>query len=213
MNPTCSVPSCIKDIQSLEMCTAHYLAWRKSGAPRPALTPKACAECSQTFTPKRGNQKFCGKRCNDSAHRDSSTAACGMTDCAHPVRAKGLCRKHYNELAPNRKTWKKNGDPEVRRAALRRKTQQRRARTKGDPDADLIDRDLIGDRDGWRCGLCATPVDKSLPYPNPRSASLDHIEPLSLGGKHITTNVQIAHLDCNVAKGNRVADVQPLLVG
>ena len=44
-----------------------------------------------------------------------------------------------------------------------------------------------------------------LAYPHPRSASLDHIEPLSLGGQHVHSNVQLAHLDCNMAKSNRQA--------
>lgn len=124
-----------------------------------------------------------------------------------------LCSKHYKAQHPNRRAWKKNGDPDVRRANLRRKTQKRRAQLAGDLDAQAIDRDDIGERDGWRCGLCRRSVDRSLAYPDPKSASLDHIVPLSLGGLHVLTNVQIAHLECNVAKNNRAADVQPLLVG
>lgn len=61
----------------------------------------------------------------------------------------------------------------------------------------------IYERDGWKCGICTKPVSKTHKYPHPRSASLDHIEPISLGGTHTKTNVQLAHLDCNVRKGNR----------
>jgi 5-methylcytosine-specific restriction endonuclease McrA len=43
--------------------------------------------------------------------------------------------------------------------------------------------------------------------------SLDHIEPLSLGGKHVPENVQITHLACNMAKGNRGGGEQLLLIG
>lgn len=63
----------------------------------------------------------------------------------------------------------------------------------------------VYERDGWICGLCGLPVDDYLTYPDPRSASLDHVTPLSLGGSHMLENVQLAHLGCNVQKGARVA--------
>lgn len=142
------------------------------------------------------------------------TRLCDVDGCSNVHRAKGMCSTHYNLSRPETRVWAlRKGDPATRRATLRRKTQQRRARLKGDPDAELIDRDDIGDRDGWRCGLCATKVDRTLPYPHPKSASLDHIVPLSVGGKHVLTNVQIAHFGCNMAKGNRGGGEQLLLVG
>jgi 5-methylcytosine-specific restriction endonuclease McrA len=138
---------------------------------------------------------------------------CGAIFVPVHVNQKCCCEQHGKRFW--KQTHPRKPDPmtEKRRANLRRKTQQRRARLKGDATAELIDRDQIGERDGWCCGLCSQPVDKSLAYPHPQSASLDHVKPLSLGGKHVEANVQISHLTCNVAKGNRVADVQPLLVG
>lgn len=55
-------------------------------------------------------------------------------------------------------------------------------------------------RDGWICQICRQKVDKKLKYPNPKSASLDHIIPLSKGGTHTHNNVQLAHLKCNMEK-------------
>ena len=55
-------------------------------------------------------------------------------------------------------------------------------------------------RDGWTCGLCNEGVDGSLRWPHDMSASLDHVVPISLGGPHLYSNVQLAHLGCNVAK-------------
>ncbi len=124
-----------------------------------------------------------------------------------------MCAHHYNMTHPNRKQWKKNGNPEVRRASLRRKTQKRRARLAGDSSPHTNDRDAIAERDGWRCGICGKRVGRSYASPHPRSASLDHIEQLSLGGKHAPENVQLAHLDCNVRKGNRAAGDQLALIG
>ncbi|SDN79254.1 HNH endonuclease [Geodermatophilus sp. DSM 45219] len=54
---------------------------------------------------------------------------------------------------------------------------------------------------GGLCGLCGDAIDRSLPWPDPESASLDHILPLSKGGAHDQSNVQWTHLVCNLRKG------------
>lgn len=59
----------------------------------------------------------------------------------------------------------------------------------------------IFERDGWVCQLCQRPVNKGLSWPHTESASLDHVVPLSRGGDHVRTNVQLAHLGCNIGKG------------
>jgi len=56
-------------------------------------------------------------------------------------------------------------------------------------------------RDKWICQICHSKVDQRLKYPHPKSASLDHIIPIALGGIHTRENVQLAHLDCNVKAG------------
>ena len=61
----------------------------------------------------------------------------------------------------------------------------------------------VYERDEWTCGLCSEPVDRLCAWPDPKSPSLDHVLPLSKGGHHVMENVQLAHLDCNVRKGNR----------
>jgi hypothetical protein len=63
----------------------------------------------------------------------------------------------------------------------------------------------IYERDGWRCGLCGATVDRTIVYPNPMSASLDHRMPIARGGGHTRDNVQLAHLGCNSRKRDRAA--------
>jgi hypothetical protein len=52
-------------------------------------------------------------------------------------------------------------------------------------------------------------VNPTLTFPNPACASLDHLIPLSRGGGHKTTNVQLAHLRCNTSRGNKVLNLSP----
>lgn len=62
-------------------------------------------------------------------------------------------------------------------------------------------------RDGWDCHLCSEPVDRRILWPDPRSASADHVVPKSLGGSDDLDNLKLAHLVCNVKRGNRLLEV------
>ena len=73
---------------------------------------------------------------------------------------------------------------------------------------ETFDRADIFDRDRWRCGICNATVDRSLTYPHPLSASLDHIVPMSRGGAHTPDNTQCSHLICNVEKGARISSMR-----
>lgn len=71
----------------------------------------------------------------------------------------------------------------------------------------------VHERDRWTCGLCDGPVDPAVAWPDPLSASVDHIVPLSRGGAHALANVQCAHLGCNSSKGDREAATQAYVAG
>jgi hypothetical protein len=59
------------------------------------------------------------------------------------------------------------------------------------------------------CGICRKPVDKSLPYidprtgkPNPLAKSVDEIVPVALGGSPTDRdNARLTHLGCNMSRG------------
>lgn len=67
-----------------------------------------------------------------------------------------------------------------------------------------VSRSLIYERDGGICGLCHLPVDRSLKYPHPGSATVDHIIPITRGGKDEASNLQLAHASCNLRKQNKL---------
>ena len=81
---------------------------------------------------------------------------------------------------------------------------KRRAEKKGNGPFHNIDPREVFERDSWTCGLCGKRVNRRLKFPNPRSASLDHIIPLSRGGPHTYQNVQLAHLKCNLEKRDQI---------
>lgn len=78
------------------------------------------------------------------------------------------------------------------------------------------------DRDGWAkaayikarkiifstqsiCAICGRPVNFDLKFPDPWSATVDHIVPLSKGGNPADiSNMQLAHFRCNRLKSSKI---------
>lgn len=88
------------------------------------------------------------------------------------------------------------------------KSDEERCREYGVPYDPSITRPVVYAQSGWTCHLCGKRVSKRLKYPNPKSASLDHIVPLSWRQNspgHVWGNVALAHLRCNQSKGARFA--------
>jgi 5-methylcytosine-specific restriction endonuclease McrA len=83
--------------------------------------------------------------------------------------------------------------------------QRRNAKERGAQRTLPVDRREIFARDNWTCGLCREKVDAALKFPHRMSATLDHIVPLSKGGSHEPSNVQLAHFVCNCRKKDRAA--------
>lgn len=55
------------------------------------------------------------------------------------------------------------------------------------------------------CALCGLPVDKTKRFPDPLSASVDHIIPVAKGGHpSALDNLQLTHLICNEVKGSKM---------
>lgn len=159
------------------------------GDPVGAIRSEFCGPCR---TRRRMEMRRAGTRRSYQRHRDKRIAE----------------GKAYREA--NRqyfKDWykRKRSDPEwMERELARIQVSNRRRRAlrrsaRSEPYTTLE----IADRDGWRCQLCGKKVPRKSAARSPRSATVDHIVPISLGGDDVKANVQLAHFSCNVAKNNR----------
>jgi 5-methylcytosine-specific restriction endonuclease McrA len=68
---------------------------------------------------------------------------------------------------------------------------------------EVVDPQIVFDRDDWICQLCHTDIPRDAVWPDVMSAAMDHIKPLSKGGDHSYANCQASHLRCNASKGSR----------
>lgn len=121
-----------------------------------------------------------------------------------------LCGEQCRAKRQSRRTSKTimrryHSDPEFA-AKVQARASARRAERLGLGSREITISYLL-ERDGWKCGICHRKI-RSF-----KQASLDHIIPISLGGRHELTNVQAAHRKCNYSKGNRGGGDQYRLFG
>lgn len=177
-------------------CSAERAA--KVHGRSPALI--RCASCGTEFTNRTGREKFCTRTCSGRAARarqldtplSMTCPACGerfQTFDVRTVACSTACKQWVR---------KHPGVPRLVDGQCETCGETFRAGRK---------------RDGWICQLCHRRISKRLRHPHPLSASLDHVIPLSRGGRHCASNVQAAHLGCNVSKGNRGGNEQLMLIG
>lgn len=170
-------------------------------ASRKERQARACEFCGDTFefldNGSSGPGRFCSLACRDASMRTGATVQCeicGAGFYAPPSReAARFCSPQCHGDAK-----RKFPPGESRRQAARRRRAAKLA-----AEVERYSTQEIAERDGWRCQICKRPVPRSAAHPNPRSASIDHIVPLSEGGGDVKANVQLAHLKCNLSKGAR----------
>lgn len=59
-------------------------------------------------------------------------------------------------------------------------------------------RRILFEKQQCLCGICGQPMK------NNKTSNLDHIIPLSKGGRSIIENLQLAHVKCNSEKADKI---------
>lgn len=196
-------------------CQSKFFLAKKS-AERAAYwssLDRKCRQCGVGINDRDIRAKYCSRYCSEvwwgqRLEEPLPEVVCELEGCdvvfiPKSRRQKCCCTNHgqihYNRVS--RATGRQKAAPwNDRRRANHHK---RRALKKKLPAADIRPLDIY-ERDSWVCGVCGDGIDPDTAWPDPLSASLDHILPLSKGGHHVPENVQAAHLSCNVRKGDRV---------
>ena len=88
-----------------------------------------------------------------------------------------------------------NLDPVKKKARQHRKNKAKKARRR-EAFVEHIEDYIVFELDEGICGICDAPILEDF--------HVDHIVPLSRGGKHSYANAQAAHPSCNIKKGAKL---------
>jgi predicted nucleic acid-binding Zn ribbon protein len=197
-------------------CKACLHEWYRSRyTPRTAAggDPRRCDRCGETYTPKqRRLSMYCSFFCKDRARKDQQildrlaskpfARRCVWCGAAIPQTMRSdamFCSAVCNSAAHRTmRSWR------------RRSGERAPLKPRKNPLPSFID---IADRDQWKCGICGKPVNRRLEYPAPLAGSLDHLLPVSRGGSHDPSNLQLAHFRCNWSKRADPANDRLRLIG
>lgn len=146
---------------------------------------------------KQGDGPSCGTRAKYLAGCRCTRCRARVTEQARVFREQYKARHGVSYRTLYKTKPEEYGDRHRRRDAARR------ARKAGATIESFTHQEIF-ERDAWTCGICNTPVDQTLSYPDPMSSSLDHVVPLARGGEHSRGNTRLAHLNCNVRRGTAV---------
>lgn len=210
--PTCSVPGCSADVRSRHVgyCERHYSRLRRTGTLDTVVDVskyEKCLHCGESTD--NGYGKFCGSRCRARYGRGSSLKAncrvCGKEYISHHKKVccskecrseleRIYSRNHYAKwIATSAQFRSKVRNAEYKRKALKQKA-----------FVEIVEIDVVFARDKGICWLCGKDVNPLLKWPNHGYATLDHVMPLSKGGRHSYDNIRLAHMSCNCKKGAKL---------
>lgn len=158
--------------------------WLAAHGPASKIYIRNCDECGTLFVSRYAGRKRCSDTCSDAANTRNIIA-----NITRRYRTDPAFRDRVITAAQNRRADKLGIEQITTTAEL---------------TAYLMSRDR------GRCGICRKPVRART---GPMKPSIDHILPLSAGGKHELSNVQLVHYRCNLSKNNRGSGEQLLLVG
>jgi 5-methylcytosine-specific restriction endonuclease McrA len=219
----CSVNGCSRPIKSRMLCRPHYVRLMRYGDPLVTKVRKGvdlvevvtgitkvnktCRRCRLPFT-SISRARYCSQKCwkrdRSGMVESKPCRVCGSTIVLKSsVTCSAQCAETYR-ISRGREFVAKAREKDEETFLRRRREIQRRRRarkiqqgTDGYSDADIYQ------RDSGICQLCRLPVPSDRRFPDPLSASIDHIVPISKGGSDTADNVQLAHLSCNKQKGSR----------
>ena len=149
------------------------------------------------------NRRSAGKRKQkyiDGKHKEALHNHCRKCGSDIEQRSRQMCVRFCNECKDKAKASAKRTH---RRKYGSYKSHKARAIKHGVP-YELVNRVKVFEIYGWKCAKCKVVTPKALmrSYDDPRAPTLDHIVPISKGGPHLYSNVQLLCRKCNYQKGN-----------
>ena len=219
-NLVCVMSDCANPVlvKKRGLCRKHYRAFQRHGNPNGLANP-VCDTCGSEFDrPGKSGMlpRYCSRECNPTALPDARQCIF----CGTSFERLGTNRLHCSITCRDR--WRRHGHqpiPEVRctmcesqidlkelgPSGRSRRVDSRLCRKCRRPASYPLTVADLARRDGSNCSLCGNQVDMTLVFPDRWSPSVDHVVPYSISQSNSPENLALAHLRCNIRKGNRVS--------
>lgn len=194
-----------------EVCAQAIRMARQQTLRLQSLTTRYCGHCG-TVVPWHmvATAEYCSVTCQQAAwykRNDEMLKQRAIEwNAANAEQKKAIGQLYYKnnrERAAMMSAAWRAANPEKAREISRNVSARRRARLRG---VEVEDFSLgeIWERDEGICWLCEVAIDPLVRWPDPGSVSLEHKVPISRGGGHTRDNCALAHLGCNIIKGNKL---------
>jgi len=229
----CKLESCGKEfmptIHNHRYCTreCHKKAIEKR-KPYPKNRILNCKHCNKEFTPNGKCRKYCSEQCSIEYSKKNNKQNCAehyaKNKDLRAQQSKIYREKNHEELRIKKIEYYQknietilNEENRKKRAeyskyyskteqgilSSKKNNHQRRAKTFS-AKIGIVDFEFIINRDCQICQLCKEKIDLTLKKPDPMCLNFDHIIPLSKGGEHCNSNIQLAHQKCNLHKSAKI---------
>jgi 5-methylcytosine-specific restriction endonuclease McrA len=227
-------PGTIKKCKSCGKCTGSKWKWYCGGCLRARKSQRqenkrkesrlgsnckigyvdCCIDCGEHSIYRNKKNNY-GPRCQDCTRRKKSRIDYYTRQLAtyDPQKKCSKCDSdmwvEYGGQSKMCDKCKKESLKKHRRAHRHRRAAAKRS---GRADGLNIDPIAVFKRDKWRCQMCGVKTHKKN-HLLPDAAELDHIVPLSKGGRHIPSNVQCLCRACNQDKSDKLIGQASLFSG
>jgi len=170
------------------------------------MVMSVCVICSKQFE-GRSNSKYCSDECNKEQARIKAREYWKTNKAASVVNryTTKICKECGNKFTINfMANTREYCSIECARKRHREDHKQQRKEQLKKAFVERVYFKRIYFRDNGTCQICNKPVAYDKNPKDPMGATIDHITPLSKGGKHHPDNCQLAHRRCNSFKGANI---------
>lgn len=223
-NPVTAIPCDVCGIMFVPNTTLHKICGKECRLKFAEINyknktnnyEKTCAECGHVFSQKHG---FLCQDCKDKKYtkkcvvcgasfysKESKSSICSVS-CRREymkLKVKRVCSYCESEFYENR-----HGNrvcPDCSRELLANRSVKRnhnyRTRKVG-AFVESVDARVVFESDNYVCQKCGKKTTRNKPFNHNDYPNLDHIVPLSKGGKHEYKNVQCLCRLCNITKSGK----------
>lgn len=171
-----------------------------------------CAECGEVFITVYPKKIYCSSACSHNANlrmkreqweKEYTPRTFACKECGNVVSTKcGDTRREFCCDTCEAVYYRRKEHQTTRHKAFCRESKQRREKQIAAGFVESVSYERLYERDHGICQICGMPVPDDKFADDSWGGTIDHIVPLSRGGKHGQSNCQLTHRICNSLKSD-----------